>query len=53
MAANTIGRRVAVPRHRDRCALPGLYEPVPDALTRLKSTSDRVTVLGLAQSIEI
>jgi hypothetical protein len=32
--------------------LPGLYEPVTDALKRLKSASNRVTTLGLGESIK-
>lgn len=42
-----------VPIHYDGYALPGLYEPVPDALARLKSRSDRATVLELGESLEI
>jgi L-ascorbate metabolism protein UlaG (beta-lactamase superfamily) len=42
-----------VPIHYDGYAQPGLYEPVPDALNRLKSASDRVTTLELGASIEI
>jgi L-ascorbate metabolism protein UlaG (beta-lactamase superfamily) len=42
-----------VPIHYDGYRVPGLYEPAPDALNRLKSTSDRVVTLQLGESIKI
>jgi L-ascorbate metabolism protein UlaG (beta-lactamase superfamily) len=42
-----------VPIHYDGYELPGVYEPVPDALERLRSTSNRVKVPGLGESVEV
>jgi len=42
-----------VPIHYDGYALPGVYEPVPDAIARLNSRSDRVALLELGQSLDI
>jgi L-ascorbate metabolism protein UlaG (beta-lactamase superfamily) len=53
LAAELLQADQLVPIHYDGYALPGVYEPVPDALERLESTSSRVTVLGLGESIEI
>ena len=43
LAAELLQADQLVPIHYDGYALPGLYEPVPDALNRLQSTSNRVT----------
>jgi len=53
LAAELLQADQLLPIHYDGYALPGLYEPVPDALERLKSTSDRVTVLKLGESVEV
>jgi len=53
LAAELLQADQLVPIHYDGYALPGLYEPVPDALNRLQSTSNRVTTLELGESIEI
>jgi L-ascorbate metabolism protein UlaG (beta-lactamase superfamily) len=53
LAAELLQADQLVPIHYDGYALPGLYEPVPDALERLKSTSNRVVVLKLGESVEI
>ncbi|HYB27388.1 MAG TPA: MBL fold metallo-hydrolase [Solirubrobacteraceae bacterium] len=53
LAAKLLGAEQLVPIHYDGYALPGIYEPAPDALNRLKSTSNRVTTLHLGESIEI
>ena len=53
LAAELLQADQLLPIHYDGYALPGLYEPVPDALERLKSTSNRVTVLNLGESVEI
>ena len=53
LAAELLQADRLVPIHYDGYALPGLYEPVPDALNRLHSTSNRVTALELGESIEI
>ena len=53
LAAELLQADQLVPIHCDGYALPGLYEPVPDALERLKARSNRVTVLKLGESIEI
>src|SRR5437588_625097 len=53
LAAELLGADQVVPIHYDGYALPGVYEPVPDALDRLRSTSNRVTTLELGDSIEL
>ena len=53
LAAELLQADRLVPIHYDGYALPGLYEPVPDALNRLKATSNRVTPLKLGESIVI
>ena len=52
LAAELLQADHLVPIHYDGYRLPGLYEPVTDALKRLKSVSSRVTTLGLGDSIE-
>ena len=53
LAAELLGADRLVPIHYDGYAVPQIYEPVPDALTRLGAASDRVTALGLGESVEI
>jgi L-ascorbate metabolism protein UlaG (beta-lactamase superfamily) len=53
LAAELLQANQLVPIHYEGYGVPGLYEPVPDALSRLKSTSDRVVTLRLGESIEI
>jgi len=53
LAAELLHAERLVPIHYDGYALPGLYEPVPDALDRLKSTSDRVAGLAVGESMEV
>jgi L-ascorbate metabolism protein UlaG (beta-lactamase superfamily) len=53
LAAELLQADRLVPIHYGGYALPGIYEPVPDALNRLKSTSSRATVLELGESLEI
>jgi L-ascorbate metabolism protein UlaG (beta-lactamase superfamily) len=53
LAAELLKAERLVPIHYDGYAVPGLYEPVPDALGQLTSRSDRVSVLGLGQELEI
>jgi L-ascorbate metabolism protein UlaG (beta-lactamase superfamily) len=52
LAAELLQADHLVPIHYDGYSLPRLYEPVTDALKRLKSASNRVTTLGLGESIE-
>ncbi len=42
-----------VPIHYDGYAVPRFYEPVPDAVRRLTASSDRVTVLGVGDTLQI
>jgi L-ascorbate metabolism protein UlaG (beta-lactamase superfamily) len=53
LAAELLQADQLVPIHWDGYALPGLYEPVPDPLKRLKSASNRVTVLEPGETLEI
>jgi hypothetical protein len=34
-------------------ALPGLYEPVPDALERLNATTDRLTAVQVGATVDV
>lgn len=45
LAAELLQADRLVPIHYDGYAVPGLYEPVPDAVNRLKSTSNRAPAL--------
>lgn len=53
LAAELLQADQLVPIHYDGYALPGLYEPVPDALERLRLKSNRVAALELGESIEV
>ena len=53
LAAELLQAGQLAPIHYDGYALPGVYEPVPDALSRLRATSNRVTVLELGAHLEI
>ncbi|MGH2896821.1 MAG: MBL fold metallo-hydrolase [Solirubrobacteraceae bacterium] len=53
LAAELLQADQLVPIHYDGYALPGLYEPVPDAREQLQARSNRVTMLELGESIEI
>jgi L-ascorbate metabolism protein UlaG (beta-lactamase superfamily) len=53
LAAELVGAQRLVPIHYDGYSLPGVYEPVFDALERLGAASDRVTVPGLGETIEV
>jgi L-ascorbate metabolism protein UlaG (beta-lactamase superfamily) len=52
LAAELLQAERLVPISYGGYTLPGLYEPVTDALKRLKSASNRVTTLGLGESIK-
>ena len=52
LAAELLQADHLVPIHHEGYSLPGLYEPVTDALRRLTSARSRVTTLGLGESIE-
>jgi hypothetical protein len=41
-----------VPIHYDGYALPGLYEPVPDALAQLRAKTDRLTALPVGGTLD-
>ncbi len=53
LAAKLLGAQRLVPIHYGGYELPGLYEPVPDALERVRRASDRVTALQLGESLEV
>jgi L-ascorbate metabolism protein UlaG (beta-lactamase superfamily) len=53
LAAELLQADQLVPIHYDGYALPGIYEPVPDALNRLRSASNRVTSLELGEIVEL
>jgi L-ascorbate metabolism protein UlaG (beta-lactamase superfamily) len=53
LAAALLQAERLVPIHYGGYELPGVYEPVPDALERLSSTSARVSALEPGGSIEI
>jgi L-ascorbate metabolism protein UlaG (beta-lactamase superfamily) len=53
LAAELLGAERLVPIHYGGYDLAGLYEPVPDALSRVRAASDRAVALGLGECIEI
>jgi L-ascorbate metabolism protein UlaG (beta-lactamase superfamily) len=53
LAAHLLRADRLVPIHYGGFELSGLYEPVPDALERVKSASDRVMDVTLGEPIEV
>jgi L-ascorbate metabolism protein UlaG (beta-lactamase superfamily) len=53
LAADLLRAEQLVPIHYGGYELAGLYEPVPDALERVRSASSRVSALELGEGIEI
>ena len=53
LAAHLLRAARLVPIHYGGYELTGLYEPVPDALERLRSASNRVMVVELGEFVEI
>jgi L-ascorbate metabolism protein UlaG (beta-lactamase superfamily) len=53
LAADLLRARRLLPIHYNGYRLDGIYEPVPDALTRVSKASPRVTPLELGETIEI
>jgi L-ascorbate metabolism protein UlaG (beta-lactamase superfamily) len=53
LAADLLRAERVVPIHYGAYELAGLYEPVPDALERVKATSDRVMAIEPGESFEI
>jgi L-ascorbate metabolism protein UlaG (beta-lactamase superfamily) len=53
LAAELLQADHLVPIHYDGYAVPGLYEPIPDALARLEATSSRVSALELGGILEL
>ena len=53
LAAELLRADRLVPIHYDGYAFPDVYEPVPDALGRVRSASERVAVLGLGETLEL
>jgi L-ascorbate metabolism protein UlaG (beta-lactamase superfamily) len=53
LAAELLGADRLLPIHYGGYALPGLYEPVPDALERLNATSDRLTAVHVGATVDV
>jgi L-ascorbate metabolism protein UlaG (beta-lactamase superfamily) len=53
LAAELLGADRLGAIHYDGYALPGLYEPVPDALEQLNARSDRLTALKIGATLDI
>ena len=53
LAAELLQAERLVPIHYGGYELPGIYEPVPDALERVSAASTRVSVLQPGESVEI
>jgi len=53
LAAELLGAGALVPIHYGGYRMPGLYEPVPDALERTRSASTRTAAIAVGESIEI
>jgi L-ascorbate metabolism protein UlaG (beta-lactamase superfamily) len=53
LAADLLQAGQLLPIHYGGYAVPGLYEPEPDPLDRLTSTSSRATVWELGETVEI
>jgi L-ascorbate metabolism protein UlaG (beta-lactamase superfamily) len=53
LAADLLRAERLVPIHYGGYELAGVYEPVPDALERVKAASDRVIALELGEPVEI
>ena len=53
LAAELLQAGRLVPIHYDGYDMAGLYEPVPDALERVKASSERVAALQLGETIEV
>jgi L-ascorbate metabolism protein UlaG (beta-lactamase superfamily) len=52
-AAELLQAEQLAPIHYGGYEAPGLYEPIPDAIDRLKSASNRVTTLELGNNVEL
>ncbi len=53
LAAELLRATRLVPMHYDGYAFPGVYEPVSDALERVRSASERVVALGLGETLAL
>jgi L-ascorbate metabolism protein UlaG (beta-lactamase superfamily) len=53
LAAQLLRAEQLVPMHYGGYELPGIYDPVPDALDRVKAASDRVRALEVGETIEV
>jgi L-ascorbate metabolism protein UlaG (beta-lactamase superfamily) len=53
LAADLLRAERVVPIHYGAYELAGLYEPVPDALERVKATSDRVMTIEPGEGFEV
>ena len=53
LAAELLRAERLVPIHYGGYDIEGVYEPVPDALERVKAASDRLSALGVGEVLEI
>jgi L-ascorbate metabolism protein UlaG (beta-lactamase superfamily) len=53
LAAELLGADRVIPIHDVGYDVPGLYEPIPDALDRLTAASQRVMTLELGEPVEL
>lgn len=53
LAADILGAERLIPVHYGGYELPGVYEPVTDATDRLHAASDRATVIGVGDVVEL
>jgi L-ascorbate metabolism protein UlaG (beta-lactamase superfamily) len=53
LAAELLRAARVVPIHYDGYALPGVYEPVPDALSQLAATGAPVTALAVGETLAL
>lgn len=53
LAAQLLRAEQLMPIHYGSYEVPRIYEPVPDPLDRLSRATDRATILGLGESLEI
>jgi L-ascorbate metabolism protein UlaG (beta-lactamase superfamily) len=53
LAAELLQAERLVPIHYGGYSIPGVYEPVPDALAMLRGASTRVSVLDVGEAVEL
>ena len=53
LAADILQADRLIPMHYGGYDLPGIYEPVADAAERVQAASDRATVMGIGEAVEL